>query len=49
MLSILTGKPTEKRPLERPRRSWEDNIKIYLKEVAVHMRNWIVSDQDRNY
>ena len=24
---ILTGKPTEKRPLGRPRRRWEDNIK----------------------
>jgi hypothetical protein len=28
----LEGKPEGKRPLERPRRRWEDNIKIYLKE-----------------
>ena len=27
---ILTGKPTGKRSLERPRRRWEDNIRIYL-------------------
>ena len=30
---ILTGKPTGKRPLGRPRRRWEDNIRIYLEYV----------------
>ena len=30
--NILTGKPTGKRPLERPRRRWEDNITMYLEE-----------------
>jgi hypothetical protein len=28
---ILVGKPEVKRPLGRPRRTWVDNIKIYLK------------------
>ena len=31
---ILTGKPTGKRPLGRPRRRWEDNIRIELKEIG---------------
>jgi hypothetical protein len=30
----LVGKPEGRRPLERPRRRWEDNIKIYLREVG---------------
>ena len=29
---ILAGKPTGKRPLGRPRRRWEDNIRIHVKE-----------------
>ena len=31
---ILTGKPTRKRPLRRPRRRWEDNIRMDIKEIA---------------
>ena len=31
---ILTGKPTGKRPLGRPRRRWEDNIRIDLEEIV---------------
>ena len=31
---VLVGKPEVKRPLGRPRRSWEDNIKMYLQEVG---------------
>ena len=30
----LVGKPEGKRPLGRPRRRWEDNIKMYLQEVG---------------
>jgi hypothetical protein len=30
---ILFGKPEEKRPLEKPRRSWEDNIEMDLREM----------------
>jgi hypothetical protein len=32
---VLVGKPVGKRPLVKPRRRWEDNIKIDLQEVGV--------------
>ena len=35
---ILTGKPTGKTPLGRPRRRWEDNIKMDLEEIGISMR-----------
>ena len=35
---ILTGKPTGKRSLRMPRCRWEDNIRIYLKEVGINTR-----------
>ena len=31
---VLVGKPEGKRPLEKPRRKWEDNIKLNLREVG---------------
>ena len=40
---ILTGKPTGKRPLRRPRRRWEDNIRIYLKQIDINVGNWVNS------
>ena len=46
---ILTGKPTEKRPLGRPRRRWEDNIRMDLEYIGIDARNWVDSAQDRNY
>ena len=33
----------------RPRRQWEDNIIMDLKEIDVNARNWIDSAQDKNY
>ena len=33
---ILTGKPTGKRPLARPRRRWEDNIRMDLEEIGIN-------------
>jgi hypothetical protein len=30
---VLVGKPERKRPIGRPRGRWEDNIKIYLREI----------------
>ena len=36
---ILTDKPTGKIPLGRPRRKWEDNIKMDHKEIGVNTRN----------
>ena len=41
-LKLLTGKPTGKRPLVRPRRRWEDNIIMDLKEICISTRNWII-------
>jgi hypothetical protein len=46
---ILTGKPTGNIPLGRPRRSWEDNIRMNLKEIDINTRNWVDSAQDRSY
>ena len=46
---ILTGKPTGKRPLGRPRRRWEDNIRMDLKEIGINTRSWVDSAQDRDY
>ena len=48
-LKILTGKPTEKRPLERSRCRWEINIRMDLKEIGINTRNWVDSTRDRNY
>ena len=45
---ILTGKPTGKRPLGRPRRTWEDNIRIDLEESGINAGNWDDSAQDRD-
>ena len=46
---MLTGKPTGKRPLGRPRCRWEDNIRMDLEEMGINARNWVDSAQDRNY
>ena len=46
---ILTGKPTGKRPLGRPRRRWEDNIRMDLEEIGINVGNWVDLAQDRNY
>ena len=37
----LVGKPEEKRPLGRPRRRWEDNIKMDLQEVGGSHGDWM--------
>ena len=38
---VLVGKPEEKRQLGRPRRRWEDNIKMDLQEVGVGCEDWM--------
>jgi len=43
---VLVGKPEEKRPLGRPRRRWEDNIKLDLQEVGCGGMDWIQLAQD---
>ena len=45
---ILTDTPPGNIPLGRPRRRWEDNFKIDLKEIG-DTRNWVDSAQDRDY
>jgi hypothetical protein len=44
---VLTGKPKGKRPLGRPRRRWEDNIKLDIREIVIYEANWIQLAQDR--
>ena len=46
---VLVGKPKGKKPLGRPRRRWEDNIKMDLQEVGCGGMDWIdlVQDTDR--
>ena len=45
---VLVGKPEGKRPLGRPRRRWEDNIKSDLQEGGCGGTDWIELDQDKN-
>ena len=46
---VLTGQPTGKRPVGRPRRRWEDNIRMDFKEIGINTKNWVGSAQDRDY
>jgi hypothetical protein len=45
---ILVGKPKGKRPLGRPRCRWEDNIKLYLREIGWGCMDWIDLAQGRD-
>jgi hypothetical protein len=44
---VLVGRPEGKRPLGRPRRRWEDNIKMGFREIGIDGANWIRLAQDR--
>jgi hypothetical protein len=44
---VLVGRPEDKRPLGRPRRRWEDNIKLDLRETGSDGANWTRLTQDR--
>jgi hypothetical protein len=46
--NILVGSPEGRRPLGRPRRRWEDNIKMYLREIGFWDVDWIHLAQDRD-
>ena len=45
---VLVGTPGGKRPLGRPRRRWEDNIKMDLEEVGSGCGDWVELAQDRD-
>ena len=45
---VLVGKPEGKRPLGRPRRRWEDNIKMDLEEMGRGCGYWMELAQDRD-
>jgi hypothetical protein len=44
---FLVVRPEGKKTLERPRRRWEDNIKMDLREIGIDGANWIQLAQDR--
>ena len=48
MCRVLVGKPGGNRPLGRPRRRWEDNIKMDLQEVECGDMDWIGLARDRD-
>jgi hypothetical protein len=45
---VLVRKLEGKRPLGRPRRRWEDNVRMDLQEVGCGCEDWIGLSQDRN-
>jgi hypothetical protein len=44
---VLLGRTECKGPMGRPRRKWEDNIKMDLREIGIDGANWIQLAQDR--
>ena len=48
-LKLLTDNPTGKSPFGRPRRGWENNIRMDLKEIDASMRNWVNMAKDGDY
>ena len=48
VFKIITGKPTGKRPLGRPRRKM-NNIRMNLNEIDINTRNWVYLAQDMDY
>jgi hypothetical protein len=44
---VLVRRPEGKRPPGRPRRRWEDNIKMDLREIEINGANWIRLARDR--
>jgi hypothetical protein len=45
---VLVGKPEGQRPLGRPRRRWEDGIRMDLREIGLGGVDWIRQAQDRD-
>ena len=49
VLKILTGKPSGRGSLGRPRRRWEQIIRMDIKEIGINARNLVDSVQDRDF
>jgi hypothetical protein len=49
VFNILVGKPEGKRPMGRPRRRWEDGIRMDLREIGLVGVDWIRLAQDRDW
>jgi hypothetical protein len=48
LYKVLVGKPEGKRPLGRPRRRWEDGIRMDLREIGLGGVDWIRVTQNRD-
>jgi hypothetical protein len=48
MYKVLVGKPEGKRPLGRPRRRWEDGIRMDLRKIGLGSVDWIRLAEDRD-
>jgi hypothetical protein len=48
LYKVLVGKPNGKRPHGRPRRRWEDKIRMHLREIGLRCVDWIRLAQDRD-
>jgi hypothetical protein len=48
-VKVLVGKPEGKRPLERPRRRWENGVRMDLREIGLGGVGWIRLTQDRDW
>jgi hypothetical protein len=48
MYNVLVGKPEGRRPLGRPRRRWEDGVRVDLREIGLEDVDWIRLAQDRD-
>jgi hypothetical protein len=46
MYKVLVGRPEGRRPLQSPRRRWEDGIRIYLQKIGLGDVDWIRLAQD---
>ena len=46
---MLVGKPTGRWPLRRPKRRWEENYRMNLKQIGISTRKWVDSTHDRDY
>jgi hypothetical protein len=48
LYKVLVGKPEGKRPLGRPRRRWEDGIRMDLREIGFGGAHWIRLAENRD-